>query len=189
MNPSIISTSPKRADIDVAVTSSIVINFSKGTGYFPLKTSTVNSNTVYLQSLDGLNKVPCTITPASYSITLTPSSALNADTQYKVDVIGETGGITDTTGTPLMGMYSFFFTTGESTARVPALTTPTTGQILYVIPTLAWENTGADKYVIQISKNDRLFNTIYLEIESITNSIVPDLTIHDIYYWRIRPVG
>jgi hypothetical protein len=100
--PVAVASNPAENDIDVAVNSTVEINFSKA-----MDASTINSTTFTLT--EGTTAVLGTVTYANETAVFTPLSNLNVSTLYTANL---SVAATDLLGIPLASNYSFSFTTG-----------------------------------------------------------------------------
>lgn len=188
ISPTIVSISPIKSAIDVTTDTKVIITFSTGSGYYPLSPASVTSSSAYLETVDGVSKISCTIETAAYSITLTPDSFLDPSQQYKVSLIGGEDGIKDFSGTPMLGIFTSYFTTNATeVAAVPTLISPATAITVYDMPVLSWEDTGAEKYELEISEESD-FSLIYKSVETIENEYALASIAYNIYYWRVKSI-
>jgi chitodextrinase len=114
--PTVSSTSPVNAALDVAVNSAITATFSE-----VMLKSSLNATTFQLITQGGL-PVAGTVSATSSSMTFTPSVPLDALAQYTATV---TTGVEDSAGNPLAGNFIWSFTTGP----VPDTTPPTVSAV------------------------------------------------------------
>ncbi len=124
--PTVVSTTPAANATGVATTTNITAVFSEA-----LSASSVTASSVYLRA--GAISVPATLsyTAGSTNVTLTPSSALTANTVYTVTLKGGTGAdrILDVAGNALTADYVWSFTTAvaDVTAPVSVISSPLSG--------------------------------------------------------------
>jgi hypothetical protein len=114
--PTVSSTSPANAALDIAVNSAITATFSE-----VMLTSTLNASTFQLTTQGGL-PVAGTVSATGNSMTFKPSVPLDALAQYTATV---TTGVQDSAGNPLAGTFTWNFTTSP----VPDTTPPTVSAI------------------------------------------------------------
>lgn len=114
--PTVSSTSPANAALDVAVNSAITATFSE-----VMLKSSLNASTFQLMTQGG-SPVAGTVSATSSSMTFTPSVPLDALAQYTATV---TTGVEDSAGNPLAADFTWSFTTGP----VPDTTPPTVSAV------------------------------------------------------------
>jgi hypothetical protein len=105
--PTIVATSPQGGASGVQPSTVVTATFSEA-----MTASSLNGSTVTLR--DGGNVlVPATVAydPASFRVTLTPSSALAANALYTASIRGGAGGAADASGNLLPADVSWSFTT------------------------------------------------------------------------------
>ena len=110
--PMVSSTSPTNAAINIAVNSTITVNFSK-----TMLNSTLSTDTFTLTTQAGV-PITGTVSVSSNTATFTPSTPLAASTPYTATM---TTGAKDSAGNPLAANFTWNFTTGA----VPDTTPPT----------------------------------------------------------------
>ena len=110
--PTITSRAPAAGATNVSTTSSVTATFSE-----PMNASTLNANTVTLVRQGTTTLIAGTVTYNSTTriVTLKPSAALAASSQYTATVVGGAGGVKDVAGNPLASNASWNFTTAAST--------------------------------------------------------------------------
>jgi Tol biopolymer transport system component len=105
--PKVDSVSPADAT-KVSRTTKVTANFSEA-----VQAATLTSNTVQLFSGKSTRPVKATLSKTSTSVTLTPSSKLDAMTRYTAQIKGGATGVKDLAGNQLASDYSWSFTTGS----------------------------------------------------------------------------
>jgi Tol biopolymer transport system component len=106
--PRVTNTSPAAGVRDVARgIKEVTANFSE-----PVQAATLTSNTVQLFSGNSTKPIKAALRKTSTSVTLTPSSKLDAKTKYTAKIKGGAAGVKDLAGNPLAS-YSWSFTTGS----------------------------------------------------------------------------
>jgi len=101
------TVSPVPGASGVSPAATVSVTFDR-----PINPASVSSNSFQLHDAAN-NPVPATVSydPSNLTATLSPSAALQIATGYSVLVVGTTGGITDSHGTPLGLNFSWRFTT------------------------------------------------------------------------------
>lgn len=108
LSPAVVNTNPNLDAIDVAINTSIEINFNK-----VMEASTINTSTFTLAT--GTTNVVGTVTYLNETAIFSPVSNLQWDTMYTATI---SSGANDLLGIPLVANYSFSFTTGIQTDMV-----------------------------------------------------------------------
>ncbi|HXY42184.1 MAG TPA: DUF4082 domain-containing protein, partial [Vicinamibacteria bacterium] len=105
--PTILATTPTSNAAGVAVTSTVLAQFSE-----PLATATITATTFQLKDPSG-QVLPATVAwdPTTNTATLRPTSVLGYSTAYTAVVKGGSGGVTDVAGNPLAADVTWTFTT------------------------------------------------------------------------------
>jgi hypothetical protein len=75
--------------------------------------ATLTSNTVQLFSGNSTRPIKATLSKTSTSVTLTPSTKLDAKTKYTAKIKGGATGVKDLAGNSLASDFSWSFTTGS----------------------------------------------------------------------------
>lgn len=100
--PTVVGTSPVENELDVAVNTTLTINFNKA-----MDASTINTTTFTV--LAGTTPVVGSVTYANETAVFTPTINLEVSTLYTATI---SSGAKDLVGTSLAADYSFSFTTG-----------------------------------------------------------------------------
>ncbi|WP_197077325.1 ice-binding family protein [Lacinutrix sp. Hel_I_90] len=100
--PTVVGTSPVANELDVAINTTIIINFNKA-----MDASTINTTSFTV--LAGTTPVVGTVTYANETAVFTPISNLEVSTLYTATM---SSGAKDLVGISLAADYSFSFTTG-----------------------------------------------------------------------------
>jgi hypothetical protein len=110
-SPAVTSVTPAAGATNVSRSSAITITFDRA-----MDPTTLNASTIFLQDSSG-NVVPATLSynASTNTVTLTPSSPLNAVTTYTMTVHGGNSGprVRDQFGNFLAADYTWSFTTGS----------------------------------------------------------------------------
>ena len=114
ISPTVIATSPVKAATGVPINQKVTATFSK-----EMDSSTITTATM---SLQGATPVTGTVTYASATATLTPSSALAANTVYTATI---TTGCKDLAGNVLANNFVWTFMTGATADSTPPTVTST----------------------------------------------------------------
>jgi chitodextrinase len=114
--PTVTSTTPADGAAGVAVTTAPTVVFSEA-----MDAATITTATFALRSQDG-SAVAATLSydEATRTATLTPQSALTAETQYTATLQGGAGGVADLAGNALAQDYSWSFATAPAGSGVCA---------------------------------------------------------------------
>jgi hypothetical protein len=102
--PSIISTDPLNAQVDVAINKILTLTFSE-----PVNPSTINAGTFALKQ--GTTAVAGTLTYSGNAATFKPSTVLSANTSYTATL---SAGVKDLAGNAIAAAVVLNFTTGSS---------------------------------------------------------------------------
>jgi hypothetical protein len=105
--PQVLSTTPEPGTIDVLTAVTPTATFSEA-----LVSTSLTPSTVMLTDTAGAT-VLCEVSysPSTFTVTLTPQTPLQPGQAYTVTLKGGTGGIADSTGTPLAADFTWSFTT------------------------------------------------------------------------------
>ena len=110
--PVVTSVSPANGAVGVSISPTITATFSEA-----LNGATVTATTFQLRDA-GNNIVPATISTASNTITLLPTTVLANSTTYTVTIKGGTSGVKGLAGNAMVNDYTWSFTTFGVTAPV-----------------------------------------------------------------------
>ena len=118
--PAVTSTSPATSSSNVAVDANVTATFSED-----LAATSVTTSTFELRDVSN-NLVAASVTyaPATHTITLDPAASLPGSSTFTAKVKGGSGGITDASGNPLAGDYTWSFTTIDTTPPTVTSVTP-----------------------------------------------------------------
>jgi Bacterial Ig-like domain len=109
--PEVVAVTPDGTNV-VPRASTVTANFSEA-----VQAATLTSNTVQLFSGNSTKPIKATLSwnPSNKptSVTLTPSSKLDAKTRYTAKITGGATGVKDLAGNPLSSNFSWSFTTGS----------------------------------------------------------------------------
>jgi hypothetical protein len=114
--PMVTSTDPADDAVNVAVNTTVTVNFD-----VPMDCKTISTHTFRLKAVRHMPIAPASVTCSGSSATFTPLNDLAVSTSYKIQFYGK---ITDTKGKALRDGFESDFTTGPNT-RPPATATPT----------------------------------------------------------------
>lgn len=117
VSPTVVGTTPAANKHDVAINTTLEIEFDKA-----MDASTINTSTFTL--LTGTTKVVGTVAYANKTAVFSPTSNLEVNTLYTATI---SSGVKDSIGIPLAADYSFSFTTGaqaDTIAPTIVLTDP-----------------------------------------------------------------
>ncbi len=114
--PVVVSTNPSDGAVDVAVQTSITVNFS-----VPMDCRSINKSTFRLKRVGFWDVLPRTVTCSGSIASLIPAQDLLVSTRYKLRIIGT---VKAANGTKLKDGFISGFTTGPN-SRPPATATPT----------------------------------------------------------------
>jgi probable HAF family extracellular repeat protein len=104
--PSVSGTNPQANATKVSRTTEVTANFSEA-----VQAATLTSDTVQLFSGNSTKPVKATLSKTSNSVTLTPSTRLDANNRYTAKIKGGATGVKDLADNPLSA-FSWTFTTG-----------------------------------------------------------------------------
>ncbi len=120
--PTVLSSTPAAAAIDVASTAPVVIAFSE-----PIDPASVNAGTIYVS--DGTNAIPVTTQVSGATLTITPTAGWQRQKTIEVSF----GGITDVPGNAMTDSFATTFRTDAGQFDYPQdLTTAGTQAVAVV---------------------------------------------------------
>ncbi len=123
VHPRVTSTTPANNSVNIAVTSTIVANFS-----VPMNPATLTASTFQVSGPGG--NANGTVTPNSATATFTPTGNLSSGATYTACI---TTAATDTVGTPLASNYCWRFTTAGGGLSWTGQGSPTTANLNGVV--------------------------------------------------------
>jgi WD40 repeat protein len=107
--PTVISTTPTNSTTGISNGTTVTATFSKA-----MNSATINTNTfLLLGPSNAVVAANITYDATSNTATLTPNTALAANTNYTATVKGGSSGVTDQAGNALSQDYTWSFTTGS----------------------------------------------------------------------------
>lgn len=193
--PMILSVVPTNYATDVAVSSSIQVEFDTDldTRYIDTNITLMTSNNEIIEGRTSYRKKV---------VTFIPHEPLAKGTNFVLMIRGDENlednvdsGIKSIIGATMAGSFtSRFMTEKTDMLPVPLITSPTNNTIIRETPVFAWEAVeGATHYDVEISKSNTFSTKIFPTVDSIRitdTTLSPNVEISDgIYYWRIRSVG
>lgn len=116
--PTVQTVSPANAATGVALGTTVVAGFSEN-----INPATVTTTSFQLRNNATLAIITATVSASGSQITLTPSAALTASTNYTAIITGGSGGIKDLAGNALAGNYTWSFTTSAGDVTAPTVQT------------------------------------------------------------------
>ena len=174
--------SPNQDSIDVLRSTSINITFNRD-----LSPTTLAGNILLDKKVDNIfTNISGTISYSKKVATFIPSEPLDANTVYRVTVIGDLNGndsivtgIKDIFGNGMLGKFQYLFSTVDAPILIkPVIISPASNTTISNAPTISWSSINeALTYDIQISPSsdfsvDLWFTSIIDGSTSVTPNIV-----------------
>jgi hypothetical protein len=203
----IIGITPERYQSSVPTNTKIILTFLRD-----MDISTFSDATIALEVVGTVLRVPCTYSYSARVLTITPTTALNPGTSFKVTIVGDVNpvndllsanitGIKDILGNGMVGIFEWQFTTDSlGVPTTPSLITPVKESAIGSQPIFQWTSvtyagTAAPYYQIQVSLTNT-FETIYWPVagdvvnqSSVVVQPARSFTYNQEYWWRVRAVS